>query len=177
MDHGPDVGVGEEIDNVVLAGFDIYFDFGEARDIRKRLAVVRVLVLCGRHQALARQRRHRRLGELVHVFGRLVAIVDATQLNRMLGGLRQAHARVRRLCGRRARSRLRNPRACRRESWPRFPEVSFLPPFATACAARVIAWVVWLPPDTQVQGRSFAVLPQTMSHFSQGTPSISALTR
>ena len=44
-------------------------------------------------------------------------------------------------------------------------------------AARVIAWVVWLPPETQVHGRFFAVLPQVISHFSQGTPRISAATR
>ena len=39
-----------------------------------------------------------------------------------------------------------------------------------AYAARVMACVVWLPPETQVQGRFFAVLPQVMSHFSHGTP-------
>ena len=33
---------------------------------------------------------------------------------------------------------------------------------ATACAARVMAWVVWLPPEGQVHGRFFDVLPQVM---------------
>src|SRR5436190_5813006 len=46
-----------------------------------------------------------------------------------------------------------------------------------ACAARVIAWVVWLPPCPQVFGTFFDVLPHVTSHFSQGTPSTSATTR
>ncbi len=49
--------------------------------------------------------------------------------------------------------------------------------FAAACAARVIACAVWLPAETQVHGRFFDVLPKTTSHFSQGTPSISAAWR
>ena len=36
MDHCADIGVGEEIDDVVLAGFDIHLDFGEAGDIGMR---------------------------------------------------------------------------------------------------------------------------------------------
>ena len=46
-----------------------------------------------------------------------------------------------------------------------------------ACAARVIACVVWLPPWLQVEGRYLAVLPQTTSTFSHGMPTISAATR
>ncbi len=52
-----------------------------------RHAIARVIVARGRHQALAGQRRYRRLGESVHVRGRLVAIIDAAQLNRALSGL------------------------------------------------------------------------------------------
>src|SRR5579862_1982353 len=52
-----------------------------------------------------------------------------------------------------------------------------LPSIAAACAARVIACVVWLPPETQVQGRFLDVLPQVTSHFSHGTFRISATTR
>jgi hypothetical protein len=48
---------------------------------------------------------------------------------------------------------------------------------ATAWAARVIACVVWLPPETHVNGRCFAVLPHTTSHLSQGTPRTSAAAR
>src|SRR6185437_12328988 len=48
---------------------------------------------------------------------------------------------------------------------------------ATACAARVMACVVWLPPETQVHGRFFDVFPHSTSHFSQGTPRTSATTR
>ena len=48
---------------------------------------------------------------------------------------------------------------------------------AAACAARVIACVVWLPPDTQVQGRGCEVSPQLTTTFSHGRPIISAATR
>src|SRR6202043_4073179 len=48
---------------------------------------------------------------------------------------------------------------------------------AAACAARVMACVVWLPPETQVHGRFFDVFPHVTSHFSQGTPRPSATTR
>ncbi len=52
-----------------------------------------------------------------------------------------------------------------------------MPSVAAACAARVIACVVWLPAEMQVHGRFLAVLPHTTSHCSHGTPSISAATR
>ena len=48
---------------------------------------------------------------------------------------------------------------------------------AAACAARVIACVVWLPPDTQVHGRCCEVSPQAMTTSSHGMPSISAAGR
>src|SRR5580704_3558196 len=53
----------------------------------------------------------------------------------------------------------------------------FLASIAAAYAARVIACVVWLPPETQVKGRFFVVLPHTTSHFSHGTPRTSAPAR
>jgi len=62
MDHRSHVSVGEEIRNVILAGLDIDFYLSKARHIGKALAVVRVLVFGGGHQALARQRGDRRLG-------------------------------------------------------------------------------------------------------------------
>src|SRR4029434_10421218 len=37
--------------------------------------------------------------------------------------------------------------------------------------------MVWLPPETQLQGRFLDVSPHVISTFSQGTPSISAVTR
>src|ERR1700730_5012969 len=37
--------------------------------------------------------------------------------------------------------------------------------------------MVWLPPEGQLHGRFLAVLPQVISHFSHGMPSISAVTR
>src|SRR4029077_2587501 len=81
-----------KIHNVVLAGFDIYFDFGEACHIGMGHAVAPVVVAGGGNQALAGQRRYRRLRELVDVRGRLVAIIDAAQLYRALSGVRQRHA-------------------------------------------------------------------------------------
>src|SRR5579862_4666696 len=48
---------------------------------------------------------------------------------------------------------------------------------ATACAARVMECVVWLPPDTHDQGRFLELEPQQTSHFSHGTPRTSAPTR
>ena len=105
-----------------------------------------------------------------------MSVIDAAQLNRPLRRLRQAHpgaaafaedAFVRDLVVLRPAAQVLG--------------CDFLQPFpgflATACAARVIAWVVWLPPETQVHGRFLAELPQVISHFSHGTPSISAVTR
>ena len=44
MDDRADVGDGEVVDDVVLAGLDVDFDFGEAGDERLRLAVARIVV-------------------------------------------------------------------------------------------------------------------------------------
>ena len=55
MDDGADVGDGEEIEHPVCAGFDVDFDFGEARDVRLRCAVAPVVVARDAHQALARR--------------------------------------------------------------------------------------------------------------------------
>src|SRR5689334_8437637 len=52
-----------------------------------------------------------------------------------------------------------------------------MPSLAAACAARVIASVVWLPPDTHDHGRFLLVSPQATSHSSHGMPIISAATR
>ena len=57
MDHRADVGHGQEIREVVLAGFEIHVDLGETGDIGKRLAIVRIFVARGHHQSLARQPR------------------------------------------------------------------------------------------------------------------------
>ena len=92
VDYRADIGGGEEIHDVVLAGFDVDFNLGEAGNVGKRDAVAWVVVLGCRHQALARQCRHGRLRQFVDIGGRLVAIVDATQLNRVFRGLRQSHA-------------------------------------------------------------------------------------
>src|ERR1700735_1144610 len=92
MNHRADVGVREEIHVVVFAGLDVDLDFGKARDIGERLAVARIVVLRGSHQALARDRRDGRLGQFVQVRRRFVTVVDAAELDRALSRLRQCHA-------------------------------------------------------------------------------------
>src|SRR5882724_3710395 len=92
MDHRADVRVGKKIHNIVLAGFDIDFDLGEARHIGMGHAVAGVVVPGGSHEALTGQRCYRRLSETVDVGGRDVAIINAAQLNRALSGLRECHA-------------------------------------------------------------------------------------
>ena len=57
MEHGAHVGVSEEIQNAILAGFDIGFNFGKRGDEGKCVAVVRVLVLRNGQETLACQRR------------------------------------------------------------------------------------------------------------------------
>src|SRR4249920_180102 len=52
-----------------------------------------------------------------------------------------------------------------------------MPSVAAACAARVIACVVWLPPETQDHGRFLLESPHVSSTFSHGIPIISAETR
>ena len=141
------------------------------------LAVARIRVSRDRHQALAGQRRCRCLRERVDVLRHLVTVVLAAELDGALRGLGQRHARGRRPCGTRARSRRRSRPARRRDPSPQSPAASFFASIAAAWAARVIAWIVWLPPEMHVHGRCLAVLPHVMSHFSHGTSRISATTR
>src|ERR1035438_8809110 len=51
----------------------------------------------------------------------------------------------------------------------------FLASIAVAYAARVIACVVWLPPETQVKGRFFDESPHITSHFSRSEEHTSEL--
>ncbi len=44
MDHRADVRHRQEIRKVILAGFKIHLNFGEARDIGKRLTIMRIFV-------------------------------------------------------------------------------------------------------------------------------------
>ena len=48
---------------------------------------------------------------------------------------------------------------------------------AAACAARVCACVVWLPPDTHDHGSGWRVSPHDTTTCSHGMPIISAATR
>src|SRR5580692_2397017 len=52
MDYCTDVGRSEEVYDVVLAGFDVDFNFGKAGDIRKSRAVAWIVILGRRHQTL-----------------------------------------------------------------------------------------------------------------------------
>ena len=55
--HGADISVCQEVDDVVFAGLEIDFDFGEAGDIGTCLAVVRIFVASRCDEALPGQRR------------------------------------------------------------------------------------------------------------------------
>ena len=46
VNHGADVGDRQVVEDVILAGLDVDFDFGEAGDEGLRLAVARVVVAC-----------------------------------------------------------------------------------------------------------------------------------
>src|ERR1035437_6518972 len=92
MNYGANIGVGEEIHDVIFARFDINLDLGKAGNVGECRAIARVIVLRGRQKALARERRRRRLSPPVEVGRYFVAIVDAAELNRVLRGLRQSHA-------------------------------------------------------------------------------------
>ena len=49
MDHGARVGVGQEIQNVILPGFEVDFHLGKAGHVRMAQAVARVIVPGDRH--------------------------------------------------------------------------------------------------------------------------------
>src|SRR5271166_1025574 len=92
MNYRADIGIGEEIHDVVLARFNVNLDLGKAGNVRKCRAITGVIVLGGCHQTLSSQCRYGCLREFVEVGGCFVAIVDATQLNGILRSLRQSHA-------------------------------------------------------------------------------------
>src|SRR5580658_814720 len=52
MDYRSDIGRSEEIDDVVLAGLNVDFNFGKAGDVGKCRAIAWIVVLGRRHQAL-----------------------------------------------------------------------------------------------------------------------------
>src|SRR5580658_4323830 len=83
MNYRADIGRSEEVDDVVLAGLNVDFNFGEAGDVRKCRAIAWIVVLGRRHQALTRQRCDRRLRQFVEIGGSFMAIVDASKLNRI----------------------------------------------------------------------------------------------
>jgi len=54
MEHGADIGVSEEIQNVILASFNIDFHFGKRGYEGECVAVVRVIITGNRQQSLTR---------------------------------------------------------------------------------------------------------------------------
>ena len=82
----------EIVGDVILAGFDINFDFGETGDIREALTIVRELVFRGCDQALSGKRSDRSFGVLVDFGGSFVTVVNPAQFDGVLRGLRQGHA-------------------------------------------------------------------------------------
>jgi hypothetical protein len=121
MNHRADIAGGEKIHDVVLAGFDIDFDFGKAGDVGKCLSRradscpwppppgpgppaprPTPSSICGHRRA---PRGHRRCRPVESRISRPAP----------------KSCPRRRPCGRRARWRPRIAPACRRVSWPRFP--------------------------------------------------------
>ena len=150
MHHRAHVGIGEKVNDVILAGFHIDLDLGKAGDIRKRAAVVRVLVFRGDNKPLARKPRHCGLGHLVDVGSHIVAVVDAAQLNGALGRLREAQARAAALAEYALVGNFIIFRLAARLFSRRSPSASACIPSATAYDARLMVWVVVLPPDAHV---------------------------
>src|SRR5882762_3016213 len=55
MEHGTDIDVSEEIQDVILAGFYINFHLGKRSDVGECVAVVRVRIAGNRQQTLTCQ--------------------------------------------------------------------------------------------------------------------------
>ena len=90
-----------------------------------------VVVARNAHQPLAGECFGRRHRHLVDVLGKFVAVVNAAERDGALRGLRQRHAWRRRLCGKRARGRLR--------SLPGVPPWSFAAISWSFCLASIAA--------------------------------------
>src|ERR1019366_6365733 len=103
-----------------------------------RRTIAWVVVLGGHHQALSGQRRDRRLRQFVDIGGRPLGIVDGANVMPAPPPLRKTRSFATTYC-----SGL-PPSFFAAISWS-----FFLASIAVAYAARVIACVVWLPPDTQ----------------------------
>ena len=84
MNYRAHVGHRQEVQDAVLAGFDIHFHFRERGDEGMGVAVVRELVLGHRQQPLAGEIGGGGLGELVDVGGHFVAVVLAAELDGLL---------------------------------------------------------------------------------------------
>ncbi len=177
MNHRADVGHGEIIQDPVFAGFQIDFHLGKSRDIGMGLAIARHGVARHGQQSLTRQRLRRSHRKFIDALRQLVAVVDAAQFDGALGSLRQRHAGAAAFADRRARRPLRNLRACRRDPWPRSAAACPwhpVPPHKPRASSR--AWSGCRPKDSSTAD-CCPVLPQVISHFSQGMPRISAVTR
>src|SRR5438105_15244034 len=94
MNDRADGRVCEEIDDTILAGFQVHFDFGKRGDIGMGNTVARVTVLGYREQTLPGKRCCRSYGEFIDFLGQFVAVVDPSELYRPLCRLRQSHSRA-----------------------------------------------------------------------------------
>ncbi len=87
--HRADIGHGEVVEDLVVAGLDIDFDFGEADDERVGRAFARVRIARHAHQTLTDEAGRRRLRHGVDVLGHLVAVELAAALDGGFGSLRE----------------------------------------------------------------------------------------
>ena len=99
MKHRAHIGIGQIIDDVVLARLHIDFHFGKTGQIGIGIAIMRILVFRRSHQTLAGQSSYRLLGCFMHVGIHIVAIVDAAQFDGVLRRLAQSSSPRRRPCG------------------------------------------------------------------------------
>ena len=92
VNHSADIADGEVVEDMVLPGLHVDFDLRKARDKRMSQPVVRIVIARDPHEPLTSEPGGRSLGEPVDVFRHLMAVVDATELDRLLSGLGQRHA-------------------------------------------------------------------------------------
>ena len=122
MDHRAHIGIGQEIDDMILASFYIRFDLGKTGDVGKCYAIVRIVVL---RRGPSPWPASAATDALVIWFrsAGVRGLVDAAELNRAVEQPAPASCRSAPLRKTRSFATSYLP-ACRRGSWRRFPAVS-----------------------------------------------------
>ena len=95
VNHGADVAHGEKLRDRVFPGFGVDFDLGKRGGEGPSRPVALVVVLRNAHETLPGQRRGGARCHRIDVFGQLVAVVNASELDGALGRL-HGERRIRR---------------------------------------------------------------------------------